>query len=217
MNTSTHRPTIIGGLVLLLALGASAFYAFQSLTGVFAKLDAQVGIVTTVAALVVLLSAAAIARAIKRAKPAESVHPMSGERGALYDRMLKAWAVLIADDGFLADETVKRLHAELAASESVLVLIASPEVIRAYLTLRDTRRGGLKENGELRTPLGRLLAAMRRDLVVNAPELDEGELLSVLLSAADLPPEQVGQELNHRFIPSPEDLTPHVSLEPQRL
>lgn len=217
MNTSTHRPTIIGGLVLLLALGAGAFYAYQSLAGILANLDAQVGIVITVAALVVLLSAAAIARAIKRAKPAESVHPMSGERGALYDRMLKAWAVLVADDGSIADETVKTLHAELADLESLLVLIASPEVIRAYLTLRDARRGGVQQNGELRTPLGRLMVAMRRDLVASAADLDESELLSVLLSAADMPANQAAQEVDSRFIPSPEDLRPHISLEPQRL
>jgi hypothetical protein len=214
MNTSTHRSTIIGGLVLLLALGGGAFYGFRSLTGAFASLDAQVATVTTVAALVVLLSAAAIARAIKRAKQAETVHPMGGERGALYDRMLKVWAVLIADDGSMADETVKRLNAELAAVESVLALIASPEVIRAYLTLRDARKAGLQQNGELRAPLGRLMVAMRRDLVVNAPDLDEGELLSVLLSAADLPANPVDQEVDSRFILSPKNLRPRISLEP---
>jgi hypothetical protein len=212
MNTVTYRPTIIGGLVLLLALGGGGFYAFRSLAVIFASLDAQVAIVTTVAAVVVLL--AAIARAIKRAKPTESVHPMSGERGALYDRLLKAWAVLATDDDSLADETVKRLNAELAALESVLVLIASPEVIRAYLTLRDARREGLQANGELRTPLGRLMVAMRRDLVVNAPDLDEGELLAVLLSAADLPANQVGQEVDSGLARNPEDLRPRISLEP---
>ncbi|HWM25268.1 MAG TPA: hypothetical protein VNP98_10620 [Chthoniobacterales bacterium] len=204
-------------MVLLLALGGGGFYAFRSLAGLFASLDAQVAIVTTVAALVVLLSAAAIARAIKRAKPMESVHPMSGERGALYDRMLKAWALLATDDGSLADETMKRLNAELADLDSLLVLIASPEVIRAYLTLRDARRGGVQQNGELRTPLGRLMVAMRRDVVANAADLDESELLSVLLSAADLPANQAAQEVDSRFIPSPEDLRPHVALEPQRL
>lgn len=202
---------------MLLALGGGGFYAFRSLAGLFASLDAQVAIVTTVAALVVLLSAAAIARAIKRAKPMENVHPMSGERAALYDRMLKAWAVLATDDGSLADETVKRVNAELADLESVLVLIASPEVIRAYLTLRDARSEGLPANGELRTPLGRLMVAMRRDVVANAADLDESELLSVLLTAADLPANQAAQEVDSRFIPSPEDLRPHVALEPQRL
>lgn len=213
MNTSTHRPTIIGGLVLLLALAGGVFYASRSLAGLFASLDPQVAIVTTFAALVVWLSAAAIARAISRAKRAESLLPMCGERGALYDRILKAWAVLIAEEGCLADEAVKRLKADLAALESGLVLIGSPEVIRSYLALRDARSGSPQQNGQYRSHLGRLVVAMRQDLVSNVPDLDENELLAVLLNAADLPAANRAEpKMDSRPARGPEDLRPRVSL-----
>lgn len=213
MNTATHRPTIIGGLVLVLLLGAGAYFAFRWLAGAFAIMDAQIGVVTTVAAVVILLSAAGIARAIRRAKRAETLPPLSGERVALYDRILRAWAVLVAEEGCLADEAVKRLKADLAALESGLVLIASPEVISAYLALRGGRGGSPQENGQFRSHLGRLAVAMRGDLVSNAPGLDENELLAVLLNAADLPAAKAAEpDIDSRPARSPEDLRPRVSL-----
>lgn len=211
MNSSTHRPSKIAGFVLLLALGAGAFFAFRALARAFAHLDVQVGIVTGVAALTVLLSAATIAGALKRARRANGLHPMRGERGALYDRILKVWAVLIAEQHSLADETAKRLNADLAASESGLALIGSPEVIRAYLSLRGATGKKAQQNGDLRGHLKRLMVAMRRDLVADKRDLDDDELLSVLLSAPTLPA-QMEQKVDLRAARNSEDLRPRISL-----
>jgi len=202
---------------MLLALGGGAFYTFRFLAGVFAPLDFQVGIVASAAALVVLLSAAMIASAIKRATRAEPTHPMSGERAVLYDRILKgASSVLQAEDGHLADETLRNFKEELSTLETGLVLIASPEVIRAYLALRGVKGGRPQRNGELRTQLGRLIVAMRRDVMATGPDLNENELLSVLLSEAQPPANVADQPMGSELARGPEDLRPRVSLASNR-
>jgi hypothetical protein len=201
---------------MLLALGGGAYYVIRSLAGVFESLDFQVGIVTSVAALVVLLSAAAIASAVKRTKRAASAHPMSGERAALYDRILRAWSVLLVEDCHPADEALKSLKAELSGFENRLVLIASPEVIRTYLALRSAQAGSPQQNGELRTQFGRLMVAMRRDIVASAPDLDENDLLSVVLSHASLPAKEESQHMDSELLRGPEDLRPRVSLAMHR-
>jgi hypothetical protein len=216
MNKPNHRQTNIGGFAILLALGGGAFYLCRFLAGVFASLDFQVGIVTSVAALVVLLSAVVIASAIKRVKRAESIPPLSGERAALYDRIFRAWSVLLAEDRHLTDEALRSLKAEMSALESGLGLIASPEVIKAYLALRGAKGGSPTQNGELRTQLGRLLVAMRRDLGASAPDLDENELLTVFLSEANPSAHAVDQPAGSSLARGPEDLRPRVSLAVHR-
>jgi len=200
---------------MLLALGAlvgGVLYTFRFLAGVFASLDFQVGIITSVATLVVLLSAAVIASAIKRAKSAASADPISGKRAALYDRILRAWSVFLAENCRPADEALKSLKAELSGFENGLVLIASPEVIRAYLALRGAKAGSPQQNSELRTQLGRLIVAMRRDLTASAPDLDENDLLSVLLDEADPPANPADQQAGPPLARGPEDFRPRVSL-----
>jgi len=166
--------------------------------------------------MVVLLSAALIASAIKRAKRAETTHPMSGERAALYDRILRTWSILLAEDCHPADEALRSLKAELSALETGVVLIAPPEVIRAYLALRGVKGGRPQRNGELRTQLGRLIVAMRRDVMASAPDLDENELLSVLLSEAQPPANLADQPMDSELARGPEDLRPRVSLASHR-
>ena len=216
MNTSSHRQKKIGGFAMLLALGVGTFYMLRFLAGVAASLDFQVGIVTSVAALVVLLSAVVIASAIKRVKRTESVHPMSGERAALYDRILRSWSLWLVDDRPFAKEALKDLKAELSGLENGLVLIASPEVIRAYLALRDVKGGRPKQNGELRTQLGRLIVAMRRDVMASGPDLNGNELLSVVFSEAGLQENEENQRMDSELVRGPEDLRPRVSLAMHR-
>src|SRR5262249_46635031 len=138
MKTPTQRQTIIGRMVILLAVGGGAYYALQFLAGLFAPLDAQVWIVTSVAALVILLSATLIASAIKRSKRADRPDGTRAERAALYERTLRTWSALLGESPSL-EEPLQSLRADLPALEGRLGLLASPEVLRAYLALRDTQ------------------------------------------------------------------------------
>lgn len=211
MNTPTCRQTNIGMLVLLLALIGGGYYSLRFLAGVFAPLDSQVGIVTGVAAITVLLSAAWIASAIKRARSAETVRALIAERAALYDRIVRAWSAPLAEDDQPTDRGPEDGQAELRALERRMGLLASPEVIRAYLALRRREEQGPQRNGEIQTQLCMLLAAMRRDLFASAPGSVENDLLTELLFAAE-PSAKVVQPSECRPSRIPDDLRPRVSL-----
>src|SRR6185503_7628264 len=117
-----------------------------------------------------------------------------------------------AEDRHVSDETLNSLNAKLSELESVLGLIASPEVIKAYLALRGAKRVSSQQNGQLRNHLGRLIRVMRRDLVSSAPDSDENELLTVLFSEAVPPANLVDQRVGFPLARGPEDLRPRVFL-----
>jgi len=212
MNKPTQRQPYFGTFVILLVLGGGAFYALRFLTGIFAPLDSQVAIVIGIAALVVVLSAALIASAIKQMQRAERADLIRGECAALYDRTLKALRVLPLTKHPVPDETPECLHADLLALENVLGLIASPEVLRAYLAFRIANGARPCQSGQLRTHLSQLMLAMRRDLAVGAPASDERELLSALLGEAKPPVDLVQEQGASELAPIASDLRPRVSL-----
>lgn len=172
-------------LALLGALGASGYFAFDLVVGLFASLESQAARITACASTVALLAAIIIASSIRQAGRQIRANRLSAEKGATYRLFIELWENLLNQGKESADRGSTELSKELRTLDLLLSLYGSPAVIKGHTTLRMLEQERGARNEDLRAPFARALVEIRKDLGSDTHGLAAEELRQLLLPASD--------------------------------
>jgi hypothetical protein len=178
MRSNFTLSTVLS-LAFLSALGYAVWYLARSGFGLWSGASASVQI-GTAAALTLVLCASIIANGLHAVARHEDVRRQHAARAAVYEQVLRL-RVSRGVPGLLTNDQ----H----GAEQLMLLHASPAVLRAYLRLRGAPEVAGTGAGE--DAMVDLIRAMRRDLGQRGTDVNAGELAE-LLASAPRPRERVG-------------------------
>ena len=175
-----NKAAILIGLVIIVLLGAGAYYAFDFIKGLFNRLDPQMAAITMIAAATVLISASMIASAIRSLNRWKDIHTLNAKKIVTYERLIQLWREALWQGADWADMNTN----DLRQLEQQLLLWGNPPVIQAYAALRQLKKEAGLLSPEIPEYVVDVLMEMRKDLGLNTLEFDEDDL-SELLADAD--------------------------------
>jgi hypothetical protein len=177
--------SVLFGLALICALGAGAYFAIRFVVKFFGAMEFVVPSATAVVSVVVLLAAMIVASSIRAASRRNEASQLRAQRGAAYQHCISLWASLVRDRPDSEEQRRNKLSDELEALDSLLVLYASPRVIKAHAALRASEREGGARNPNMRSLFAKALMEMRKDLCTETWGVTAEELQRLLLARPD--------------------------------
>jgi hypothetical protein len=171
-----NKAAILVGLLIIILLGAGAYYAFDFIKGLFDRLDPQVAAITMIAAATVLISASIIASAIRSLNRWKDTHALNAKKRVTYERLIQLWREALWQGADGDDRDTK----DLRKLEQQLLLWGNPPVIQAYTALRQRKTEAGLLSPDIPEYVVDVLMEMRKDLGLNILELDEDDLSELL-------------------------------------
>ncbi len=183
---SVPRSVLLGSLLLLLlllSLGAIAYYGATWTTNAFRGLPDYVGIPLVVGAIVILISARIVAIGMSHSRTIAAESRIRFQRYEAYAAIMQNWVQLLCS----LPGSQRATRSDFASLELGLLLKASPDVIERYIDFKEAASDTQTTQMTIGS-LSLVVLAMRRDLGLENGRLDEGSISSLLLTSKPLPP-----------------------------
>ena len=169
-------------LALVAALGLGGYGAFTFIAGLLTGMDFQVGRITAIASVVVLLASVIIARAIRRSGRQEIATELVEGKAATYRQLIDLWCGLLRNGRGAEDRSRAQCCEELRGLEQSLALYGCARVLKAYAALRALEREGSSQSPDVRLQFTKTLLEIRKDFGSDTVGLTAGDLRELLFA-----------------------------------
>jgi hypothetical protein len=172
-------------LALLGALGVGGYFALKFSAELFGSMDFQVAAVTTIASVVALLVAWAIASSIRQASKQNTANQLYAEKAMAYQRFIDIWEGLFRHGRDSKGRDPNELSEELLALDHHLILYGGSSVVKAHVALRALERESGAQHPDTRSQFAKALIEIRNDIGSGTHDLTAEELQRLFFANSD--------------------------------
>lgn len=172
-------------LAFLGALGVGGYFVLIHIADLFASIDFQVGAVTLIVSAAALIAASIIASSVRQASKQNKTNQLRAKKIETYQLFIDLWESLRRDGGDSEDRGSNTVCEDLLTLDRRLILYGSPEILKAYATLRALERKSGAHDPHAKSQFAKVLMQIRKDLGSETQDLTAEELQQLLCANSE--------------------------------